>query len=124
MDIREFGENVPKKEVHMPKARPPYPPEFKAVRQSGYFRSSTERSIPQIELGRSISPTRDPAAQLTGSGSARQRDRGGKKRRALSTDGREGGLRRLCAMRTVSSKKEHEVLRKSLTAFFVREDRT
>jgi hypothetical protein len=70
-----LGRTSPKKEVHMSttcrRQGPPYPPEFKAVRPSGYFRSST-RSIPQIELGRSISPTRDPAAQPTGS--ARQRD--------------------------------------------------
>jgi hypothetical protein len=38
-----LGRTSPKKEVRMPKARPPYPPEFKAVRPSGYFRSSTEK---------------------------------------------------------------------------------
>ncbi len=86
-----LGRTSPKKEVHKPKARPPYPPEFKAVRPSGYFRSST-RSIPQIELGRSISPTRDPAAQLTGS--ARQRDlKEGKSEGLLAPAGAKEGSR-------------------------------
>jgi transposase len=101
---------VPQKGVHVPRTRPPYPPEFKA--EAVKLARSSEKPLSELarDLGVSTETLRNWLKQ-------QQTDAG--KRDGATTDEREE-LRRLRKENKVL-KEEREVLRKA-TAFFAREE--
>jgi transposase len=101
---------VPQKGVHVPRTRPPYPPEFKA--EAVKLARSSEKPLSELarDLGVSTETLRNWHKQ-------QQTDAG--KRDGATTDEREE-LRRLRKENKVL-KEEREVLRKA-TAFFAREE--
>jgi transposase len=100
---------VPQRGVHMPRTRPPYPPEFRA--EAVKLARSSEKPLSGLarNFGVSTETLRNWLRQQIDTG----------KRKGVTTDEREE-LRRLRKENKVL-KEEREVLRKA-TAFFAREE--
>jgi len=110
VDTLRLGTIESQKGVHMPRTRPPYPPEFRA--EAVKLARSSEKPISEVarDLGVSSESLRNWLKQ-------ERIDTG--ERNGVTTDEREE-LRRLRKENKVL-KEEREVLRKA-TAFFAREE--